>query len=216
MKFVRKVYSILAVQLTITTLFIVLSQVSEPVNHFMIYSPGLSITCAVLSIVTCFMIVCCFGRKHPTNLILLLIFTICESYMVAGLTAIYKDVGQGDAVMLAGLSTALVTIALTVYAMKTKVKMEIFMAMAFVLYIAVFPICIVGLFVFTRGMYIFYCVIGLIFYSLFLIIDTMFIVGGKSMSNAKCSLDDYVVGAMMLYLDILMIFIYLLKIFGAR
>jgi len=94
--------------------------------------------------------------------------------------------------------------------MKTKTKLEVFAAMAFVLYLAVMPIMIIGLFVYSRGLYIFYCVIGLIFYSLFLIIDTMYIVGGKSMSGSKCSLDDYVVGAMMLYLDIIMIFVYLL------
>mmetsp|Transcript_24733 Transcript_24733/g.38508 ORF Transcript_24733/g.38508 Transcript_24733/m.38508 type:complete len:226 (-) Transcript_24733:55-732(-) len=216
MKFVRKVYSILALQLTITAGLIVAAQTSSDVNRFMITNSAMSITAAFLSLFTCIALVCCFGRKAPHNLILLFLFTLCESYMVAGLTAFYKDAGQGDAVILAGLSTMLVTISLTIYAFRTKTKLEVFAALGFVVYLAVFPIMIMGLFIFTRGMYIFYCVLGLFFYSLFLIIDTMLIVGGKSMNGAKCALDDYVIGAMMLYLDIIMIFIYLLRIFGSK
>ena len=35
-------------------------------------------------------IVCCFARSFPMNMILLGVFTICEAYMVAGMTAQYK------------------------------------------------------------------------------------------------------------------------------
>jgi len=47
----------------------------------------LTIVSIVLEIVTIFALVCCFGRSHPINLILLGVFTLCESYLVAGLTA---------------------------------------------------------------------------------------------------------------------------------
>jgi len=52
-----------------------------------------------------------------------------------------------------------------------------------------------------------------ILYGLFLIIDTQLIVGGK---KHEMSIDDYIVGALILYIDIITIFLYLLEIFGGR
>jgi len=46
--------------------------------------------------------------------------------------------------MLAGLTTALVTISLTIYAMFTKTDIRVFMALVFVLYLAMLPMCIIG------------------------------------------------------------------------
>ena len=85
--FVRKVYSILACQLSLTAAFIVLVQTVPAANDFALNNPILGITCAVLSLVFCIAIVCCFGRVAPTNYILLFLFTLCETYMVGGLTA---------------------------------------------------------------------------------------------------------------------------------
>lgn len=118
MKFVRKVYVILAIQLSVTASWIAVVQSSESLrksiyNEFL----WLTITCCVLSIVLMCAIICCFGRTYPVNMIMLGAFTLCESWMVGGFTAQYKE----KVVIMAGLATALVTIALTVYAMRTKV-----------------------------------------------------------------------------------------------
>lgn len=62
-----------------------------------------------------------------------------------------------------------------------------------------------------------YNVLGVLLYSLFLIIDTMMICSkGKGMSNRAISMDDYVIGALMLYLDIVMLFLYILRLFGGN
>ena len=50
-----------------------------------------------------------------------------------------------------------------------------------------------------------------VFYGLFLIYDTQLIAGGK---KYELSLDDYIIGALMLYTDIILIFLELLKLFG--
>lgn len=213
-KFVRKVYSILACQLSLTAAFIILVQTSDVANDFATRNPGIAITAAVLSIFLMFAIVCCFGRSNPTNYILLFYFTVCETYMVGGLTAAYDP----KTVMLAGLSTALVVIALTVYAMKTNVPIEVFAAMSWVVCLAMLPIAIIGFFMHLPILSTVYCLLGVLLYSLYLIIDTMFICGGKSMSgnNIQCSMDDYVIGALMLYMDIIMLFIYILRLLGDR
>ena len=75
------------------------------------------ILAAIGSITTMCMIVCCFGRQVPINFILLTIFTLCEGFMVATITARYDP----KTVVTAGLATALTTISLTIYAMFTKV-----------------------------------------------------------------------------------------------
>jgi len=181
---------------------------------FIIGSIGLTIAACIGSIVLIIMIICCFGRKHPVNLILLGCFTVCEAYMVGGITIGYKP----EIVAMAGLVTALVTISLTIYAFRTKVQIEVFAAMAFVVYFAMMPIFIISLFVFPgKFLYTIYNVLGVLLYSLFLIIDTMMICNkGTGMSNYAMSMDDYVIGALMLYLDIVMLFIYILRLFGSR
>lgn len=194
-----------------TTAFIVVVQVSDNVKLFMMRNQAIAITACVLSIVFMFMIVCCFRKKAPHNFYLLLAFTICESYMVGGLTARYEP----STVILAGLATALVTIALTVYAMRTKVKIEFFYAMTFVIYLAMLPLMIIGFIMHTKALHIVYCCLGLIFYSIFLIIDTMQIVKGKSVGGYALELDEYIIGSLMLYIDIIMIFVYILRLLGA-
>lgn len=213
MKFVRKVYGILAAQLTLTALFIIIVQVSGKMRLFFATNTGLalSITAAVCSIVFMIMIICCFRRTTPHNYVLLFLFTLCESYMVGGLTAAYDR----DIVIMAGLAAGLVSIALTVYAMRTKTNIEVFYAMTFVIYLAMLPLFIIGLIMQCKALYIVYCALGLLFYSIFLIIDTMQIVKGSSFGGYALDLDEYIVGALMLYIDIIMIFVYILRLLGA-
>ena len=114
------------------------------------------------------MIICCFGRSVPANYILLALFTLFESYAVAGITARYDP----NTVIAAGIATALVTTSLTIYAWVTKVKMEVFYAMAFVVCLAMIPLMIASMIMGNGTIYTMYCCLGVIFYSLFLIIDT--------------------------------------------
>ena len=89
MNFIRKVYSILAVQLTITAAFIFLVQSNDDIRFFMHKNVMLYVFASIMAMVLCCMIVCCFGRQSPINYILLLGFTVCESYAIAGITAFY-------------------------------------------------------------------------------------------------------------------------------
>ena len=57
------------------------------------------------------------------------------------------------------------------------------------------------------------CTIGVFLFGIYLILDTQFVMGGK---RYQLSLDDYIVGALILYMDIVMIFLYLLSLFGGR
>jgi len=69
--------------------------------------------------------------------------------------------------------TALVSISLTIYAMRTKTNIEVFYAMTFVIYFAMLPLLIIGFIMHSKVLNIVYCALALLFYSIFLIIDTM-------------------------------------------
>lgn len=58
-----------------------------------------------------------------------------------------------------------------------------------------------------------YCCLGTMLFGIYLIIDTQLIIGGKRL---ELSLDDYVIGALILYMDIIQIFLYLLQMMGRR
>lgn len=187
-------------------------QYSEGMRKFASHAIWLQLLAAVGSITTMCMIICCYGRTVPLNFILLTIFTLCEGFMVATITARYDT----KTVVTAGLATALTTISLTIYAMFTKVDIQVFYALLFVIYLAMFPLMLIGMFVIRcEALRVFYCCLGLLFYSIFLIVDTMLIVrNNKSAGGYEVSYDDYVIGALQLYLDIVMIFLYILQLLG--
>ena len=173
---------------------------------------GLALAACFGAITSMCAIMCCFGRTVPHNYFLLCIFTACEGYMVAGLTARYPR----EIVVLAGLSTALVTVALTIYALVTKTDISVFSGLAFVLYLAMIPIMIIGMFIHTKMLHILYCCLGLMFYSIYLIMDTMQICrSDKFVNGYEFSYDDYIIAAMQLYIDIIMIFVYILQLLGS-
>lgn len=89
MKFVRKVYSILAIQLTLTAVLIAMVQYSEDFKIWAMKAVWLQVLSAIGSMVTACMIICCFGRQVPLNFILLTMFTLFEGFMIATITARY-------------------------------------------------------------------------------------------------------------------------------
>ena len=58
-----------------------------------------------------------------------------------------------------------------------------------------------------------YCMFGVFVFGIYLIVDTQMIVGGK---HVELSVDEYVLAAMLLYVDIVQIFLYILRLLGNR
>jgi FtsH-binding integral membrane protein len=57
------------------------------------------------------------------------------------------------------------------------------------------------------------CGIAVVIFSFYLLFDTQLIMGGK---RYEIEIDDYILGAIILYTDIITIFLYLLRIFGGK
>lgn len=177
----------------------------------MINNTSLSVFCLFGSVISLFDVICCFGKSYPANYIHLFVFTFCQSYMLGGFTSNF----QSHNVITATLGTALVTVALTLYAMTSKTEIEVFLGLIWVLYMAVFPLMLIGLFLGVAFAYVIYCSIGVSIYSVFLIVDTKMICdSNKSMGGFDIDYDDHILCALQLYLDIVMVFVYLLRLLG--
>ena len=157
-------------------------------------------------------IICCrnCSRKVPTNYALLAIFTLCETWILSYICTFYDK----EIVLLSGVLTCAVTCALGGYAMTTKTDFTICGGLIWIM-------CIVLLFVSLSFMFFTWTVfwhplvsgLVLIFYGIFLIYDVQLVAGkGKH----KLEVDDYVLGALLIYTDIILIFLEILKVLGRR
>lgn len=212
MGFIRKVYSILTLQLMITTGFIMLFVLVQPVRQFAYTNSWLFWVAFAVTIVCVISLACCpnVRRKTPTNFIVLFIFTLAESFLLGVASSVYKT----DTVLMAMGACAAVCLALTLFALQTKwdftmcggalmVILVVFMVFGFIA--AFFPQ--------GRTVRLVYASLGAIIFSLYLIYDTQLMLGGKH--KYSISPEEYIFAALNLYLDIVNIFIYLLTIIGS-
>ena len=145
----------------------------------------------------------------PINYIMLLMFTLCEAYLVASVAA----VSDPEAVICAAFSTAAIVLAIMVFSWFNKVDFTYF---APIIIVVAMSMCMLSIFIFAfhfRALKVVYCTLGVIIFSLYLLVDTQLIMGGNRYS---VGIDDYILGALILYSDIIMIFLYLLRLFGGR
>lgn len=146
------------------------------------------------------------ARSVPTNYILLLVFTVLEAYGIAFTCARVDPL----TVLAAASMTAAVVVGLTLYAVFTKTDFTM-CGGAIAIIGCAFLVFSLFSFLFGSTMRLIYCVIGVIVFGFYLIFDTQYIVGGK---NRKYSIDkdDYILGAMILYIDIINIFLFILDL----
>lgn len=118
--------------------------------------------------------------------------------------------GNGIVLMAALMTLAIVT-ACSLYAVYT--KEDYTTSSAIVVVLAVVLLCLFVAMIFTNSPFIqlLYCSVGVLLFGIYIVIDTQMIVGGKSI---ELDIDDYYLGAMLLYIDIISIFLYLLQILG--
>lgn len=207
--FIRKVYSILSVQLLISTVFILIftyhSDTKMWAQHGGVWLMVVGVGVMFASLCT---LSCCSSvrRGFPQNFICLGIFTLSESVILGFVSAFSKS----DAVWMAIAITAVVVISLTIFAFQTKIDFTVFHGVAFV---ALIILSIFGLVISFTGIPILrmvYACLGALLFSFYLIIDTQMIVGGNHKSQV--SPEEYIFGVIVLYTDIINIFMYILQI----
>jgi FtsH-binding integral membrane protein len=144
------------------------------------------------------------ARTVPQNYICLGIFTFCQAYMVAFIASVYDPV----TVLAAAFMTAGVVSGLTVYAWTTKSDFTVLGGVFAMLSSALFMFMIFSFIFWTQAMNMFYCFLMVVFFGFYIIVDTQMIIGEK---RYEMNEDDYILGALVLYIDIVQLFLYILK-----
>jgi FtsH-binding integral membrane protein len=153
------------------------------------------------------------GRRHPYSLIFLFLFTICFSYIISYTTSLYAYAYGGQLVIEACAITMALVAGLTVYAFVTKNDFTTWIGIVIVAVICLAFFGITCAVQWNPILYSLYCSLGAILAGILLIIDTQMIVGGER--SFEIPLDDYVLGALILYVDIVRLFLYILRAMGA-
>ncbi|KAF4663715.1 Transmembrane BAX inhibitor motif-containing protein 4 [Perkinsus chesapeaki] len=209
--FIKKVYSILSLQLILT------AAIATPFalypEHFMGPKTVALVYLSVFITIGIMIAIMCapsIMRNYPTNYIVLTIFTLAEGFMVGIITSRYEI----NSILLAVGIVAIVVMGLTAYAFQTK---HDFTGMGPYLFVATLVLALFGLmFLFfgtTPILHKVYAGIGALIFSMYLVFDTQLIAGGKH-TRFSFSLDDYCFAAISLYIDIIQLFIYIISLVG--
>lgn len=204
--FIKKVYGILSFQILFTFLFILISFNSKAFSHTIITNTPLFIISLILTFL-CPICITCFKDyfKVPYNYILLGLFTVSESYLVSYICLLTNP----NIVIMSACMTFAVTVSLTVYAYRTTNDFTIKGGMIFILAACFLMLSIFGLFTNNKMFHIILSCLGVALYGVYLIYDTQLILGKMEF---KFEIDDYILASFMLYIDIINLFLELLRI----
>jgi len=207
--FIRKVYGILAAQMTMTCLICTCAMLIPPVRAafvalmsipyamLLVFAPAICVLCALQA----------KKAEHPTNYYLLWIFTALMSVSIAGICAVYQEAGLGYLVLEAFAITASCFIGLSLYAMKSGKDFQWMGGMLSMGLMGMLMFSFLGfIFGFSGG--ILYSLFGVVLFCGFILYDTnrvMKIYGP----------DDAIMASIELYLDILNLFLYILEMLSS-
>ncbi|XP_010560256.1 PREDICTED: protein lifeguard 4 [Haliaeetus leucocephalus] len=200
MAFLRKVYSILSIQVLLTTVTSAIFLYSTGVQAFVHERPALLLISAFgsLAIIVALTI---YRHQHPVNLYLLFGFTLLEALTVA-ITVSFYDV---SIVLQAFILTTAVFLGLTAYTLQSKRDFSKFGAGLFAcLWILIFS-GFLRLFFYSETMELVFAAAGALLFCGFIIYDTHLLMH-------KLSPEEYILAAINLYLDIINLFLHLLRL----
>ena len=205
MGFIKKVYFLFSIMLAATLLFVFVCMEERRINKWQLkYWPILII--AIVVLITIEILLFCvtsISRSWPTNIILLVIFTICFAYLVGFICYFYEPLD----VFIALLVAVSGFIAMTIYGFFTQFDITVFWSVLFGASIALLVLCIILIFVSCKPLFIFVCILGITLGLIYVAYDTQLIIGGR---KYELSEDDYIPAAMMLFVDFMTIFLYAL------
>ena len=210
--FIRKVYGILSIQLLITFGAVFFCQI-KPIKSLIFKNQALSgnlvVFSSLLFLVLFLCLACCRGlsRKVPYNYLFLLGITICEAIACAIASSIYSF----QIVALALLLTIVATLAITFYACTTKNDFSTCRVGLYVIFSQMFTIGIIAVLFRIRALYAFYTfgMTGVV--GIYLVYDTQLILGKLGVGY---SVDDYIFATLEIYMDIIRLFLLILRILG--
>jgi len=214
--FVRKVYGILSVQLAMTV------AIAAPLSQAEVFvkdNAWLLYVAVGMTFVTMCAMACCqqVTRKFPQNYIFLFTFTAFEGVIIGFVSAMYT---WQSVVLAAGLTFG-IFLGMTIYAWNTTTD---FTGFAPYLFGALFALSMFGFAlmilslcgVMIEWLIMLYDFLGVLLFTFYIVFDTQMILGQWGGHKLQFGIDDYVFAALNLYLDIINLFLHLLRLFGER
>ena len=209
--FIKKVYTIVFLQLLTSIGVCYLFSTNQSIKDYIQGTNGeaMFITCMIFQFVVIIVLSCTnLHRNKPWNYILLVLFTLLLSYTLGVATSYYDT----QTLLLAGGSTCLVTIGLTLYAFQTKYDFTGLGPYLLSLLLILLFMGVISIFYKNDVYNLVYSGIGALIFSFYIVYDTQLIIGGKS-KRYKYADEDYIFAALSLYLDIINLFMYILDFF---
>ncbi|XP_039282457.1 protein lifeguard 2 [Nilaparvata lugens] len=212
--FVRNVYSVLSLQLLFTTAMIALFTFSDEVQEWALDNlwvmwVGMGVFLFSYLALVCYESV---RRSFPMNFIFLVLLTVGMSFIASYATLQY---GTRIILITAGLTCA-VCITVTIIACVCPVDITgcggILCLIG--LGVSIFSMVAMVLIVFFKMKFLILVLSGVMvaLFTAYLMYDTQMIMGGKRL---EMSPEEYILGSVQLYIDIIYIFIYLLPLVNA-
>ena len=208
--FVRRVYGLLTANLALTAISClycsthhnlirnILLGPSGPLLMGLCVATGLGASLAVS-----------FAPKLRSSIPLFTLFACAESVLVGVAASAFK----ARSVLLALAQTGTATAALTAWTLQPNQKYDLtqFGSMLFAGLMVLLVSAVMGTMMHVPQNSLVGSTVGALLFSAFIVHDTQLIVGGK---KRQFDTNDYVLGAMSLYMDIVNLFLYLLRLFG--
>ncbi|KAM9844817.1 protein lifeguard 1 [Aulostomus maculatus] len=203
--FVRKVFSIITLQLLFTfsvvCVFTFSSVVKEAVQtHLWAYLSSFIIFIAVAIALSC-----CksFSRRHPWNIVGLAVVTVSLSYMVGTVASFHNT----TAVVITMAVTLVIAMAIIAFSAQTRYDFTTCYGFLLILAVDVVMFGFFSTFYYSYIADVAYGCLGALLYSLFLMVDCQLMMGAMSY---RLEPEEYINAALTIYLDIVLIFLYLL------
>eukprot|EP00919_Chromeraceae_sp_WS-2016_P038737 GHVR01092504.1.p1 GENE.GHVR01092504.1~~GHVR01092504.1.p1 ORF type:complete len:215 (+),score=2.97 GHVR01092504.1:224-868(+) len=212
----RKVFYILGLQLLVTALIAGSIFAVPVVTKFFIQNVLIAIICSVVSLIAFFVLVCCekVARRFPINIILLGLFTVCEGVLL-GYTCLSSPT---HGVIVSIMATVVLVFGLGAFALTTKMDFTgcgIYLLAAALAVFSISIVIIICEMYFNIRLTLAHKIMSMVFlvlFSLYLVFDIQIVQGGDD-RQACLGVDDYVFGCLTIYIDIISIFLYFLRIF---
>ncbi|XP_071824806.1 protein lifeguard 1-like isoform X2 [Apostichopus japonicus] len=208
--FLRKVYGILTIQLTITVGIIIAIYIPTADNYpnYFIENTWVFWLCFCFTFVMILALACVpdLRRNSPINIICLMLFTIAEGVLLGITCSTY----EAQTVLIAAGACAGIVLILTLFAFQTKIDFTMMSGLALVLVTVLFFFGLFAIIFRNDVLDVVYCSLGVGVFSLYIVIDTQLMLGGKH--QYEINEEEYVFAALNLYLDIINLFLFLLRI----
>ncbi|KAK7163386.1 hypothetical protein R3I93_007440 [Phoxinus phoxinus] len=207
--FIRKVFSVVTIQLLVTFTVVCVFTFSKTVKTVVQGNIWVYLSSYIIFMVVaiCLSVCSSFSRTHPWNLLGLSVVTLSLSYMV-GTVASYHNT---EAVVIALGSTVVISFTIIIFSAQTRLDFTVCNGILLILAVNLLMFGFFSIFFYSRVLQILYGCLGALLYALFLAVDCQLVMGRQKYSLNP---EEYVFAALIIYLDIIMIFLYILMILG--